>query len=199
MSALPSSFLERRRYYRIDDNVILNYRVIPPDQVEQTLAHFQEGIPERFDLTSAYATNDAAMAEALSRIRAEQPMVAFYLEALDRKLNLLARLAVSGGDDLSAQPTRRVNLSGGGITFGAEQEIPCGTILEMKLVIFPTYTGILAYGPVVHCHKETDTDARFPWQVAASFSHIRDADRDLLVRHTLHCQAAWLRQRQLAE
>jgi len=198
-STIPDT--ERRRYYRIDDNAMLSYQVVPPEQVERTLARFRTGPSDRFSLSASYVGNDIAMTETLSRIRAEQPLVATYLEGLERKMNLLAHLVMTMNDDFDDYPTRRVNLSGGGVAFDIEQKISAGTIIEIKLVLLPSYRGILTYGTAIHCQNDekNNHDPLFPWRVALSFSHIRETDRELIVRHVLHQQAVWLRQRHFDE
>ena len=198
----PSSEEERRHYYRIDDNALLTYRVIPPDQVEAVLTRFHIGGADHFSLSASYAGNDTAMTEALARVRSEYPTVAIYLEALERKMNLLAHMVMTMHDPFSEYPTRSLNLSGGGAAFDVEQEIPIDSIVEMKLVLLPKYNGVLAYGTVVHCqhHEEQDQrDTALPWRIAVNFSHIRERDREIITRHILHQQAAWLRKRRFGE
>ncbi|CAK0768325.1 PilZ domain-containing protein [Gammaproteobacteria bacterium] len=187
---------ERRRYYRIDDNAILSFKVIPTGQVIQAIGRFREGLPEYFSLAANFAVSDISMSEVLGRIRSEQPLIATYLDAVDQKLKLLAHLVMALDNDLSASSTQSVSLSGGGIAFDVNQEIPPGSTLEIKLILFPEYTGILTYGNVVQSFQN-NSSADAPWRVAVNFSSIRESDRDLIIRHVLHQQATWLRRRQL--
>jgi len=187
---------ERRRYYRIDDSTILSFKVIPAGQVTRAIGRFREGLPEYFSLAANFAVSDVSMSEILGRIRSEQPLVATYLDAVDRKLKLLAHLVMALDNDLATSPTQNVNLSGGGIAFDVDQEILIGSILEIKLILFPEYTGILTYGTIVQSSKNNASSGA-PWRVAVNFSSIRESDRDLIIRHVLHQQATWLRRRQL--
>ncbi len=193
------SVSDRRHYYRIDDNALLAYRVIPPDQVAFVLAQFHAGGSDHFSLSASYAGNDAEMVEALSSVRAEYPIVAVYLEALERKINLLAHMLMTTKDEFSEYPTRFLNLSGGGASFNVEQEIPERALMELKLVLLPKYNGILAYGTVIRCQAYAENEKTLPWRVAVAFSDIRESDRDIIVRHVLHKQAAQLRKRRVVE
>ncbi|CAK0739918.1 putative PilZ domain-containing protein [Gammaproteobacteria bacterium] len=204
MNTHPSSAIpdpERRRYYRVDDNAMLAYRIIPVDQVERTLARFREGPSDRFSLSATYIGNDTAMKESLAHIKAEQPAVASYLDALDRKMNLLANLVMTMNNDFEDYPSRRVNLSGGGVAFDIEHKVITGTVVEVKLILLPSYRGILAYGTVIHCKgdEQNANDPLFPWRMALNFAHIRETDREHIVRHVLHQQAVWLRHRHFEE
>ncbi len=197
-SVPPASGQDRRHYYRIDDNALLAYRVVPPDEVQTAITRFHVGGSDRFSLSANYAGNDTALVEALSRIRAEYPSVALYLEGMERKMNLLAHLVMTTNEDFSEYPTRSLGLSGGGAAFDVEQEIPVGAVIELKMVLLTRYNGILAYGTVVHCaphSEETLHDPHLPWRVAVNFSTIRERDRDTITRHVLHQQAARLRKR----
>lgn len=186
---------ERRDYYRIEDSAFLDYRIIPSEQLADTLSIFDQGATDYFNLNHNYLENEKIMTDSLARIHNDFPVIAAYLEALDRKINLLVPLFRSKNDEIETYPTRRINLSGGGIAFDAEQEIYLGAAVEIKLVLFPRYNGILAYGTVVYCVPIEQPQNNFAWRVALNFSHIREIDRDLIIRHVLQHQAAQLRRR----
>lgn len=59
-----------------------------------------------------------------------------------------------------------VNISGGGICFEANNDIPKGTMLalELKSTIFPS--SIIALGKAIWCHKEGEKDK---YEVGAEF------------------------------
>jgi hypothetical protein len=59
-----------------------------------------------------------------------------------------------------------VNISGGGICFESQNEIPKGTMLalELKSTIFPS--SIIALGKTIWCHKESGKDT---YEVGAEF------------------------------
>lgn len=180
----------RRAYYRIDDTVFLSYRIIP----EEELGRFMEKLQEEAENFYFSVKGDMVMAEAIASIRVSQPAIAIYLEALDRKINLLTHLVMNKHAGIEDYPPQQVNLSGGGIAFDVEQEIPIGTNIELKLVLLPRYNGILIRAIVVYCKRQENNNQKSSWRVALNFSHIRDIDRDLIIRHVLRKQAEWIRQ-----
>lgn len=70
-------------------------------------------------------------------------------------------------------------------------------MLEVKLLLLPTYTGILTYGTLVDCVEVEgeEADAEYPYRLRIDFSFMRESDRDALIRHVLLKQSEWLRAR----
>jgi hypothetical protein len=188
---------ERRRFYRIDDSVALTYRLVPEDDLQDILEGFEDGLPNRFTLHANFVATSHQMRKLLEQISDEAPHVGAYLEALNRKLDLLAKLIAVQSTEVPDRPTRRVNLSAGGMAFHAPDPLPRESTLEIKLVLFPSYIGILTYATVVDCHRDESAQADFPYRVGVDFTHIREPDREVLVRHVLRKQAAWLRELRL--
>ena len=91
------------------------------------------------------------------------------------------------------QPSKPVNLSAGGLALDAGESLEAGTEVEIKLLLLPSYTGIVAFGEVVGVEKAEENPA-YPHRLRINFSHIRDADRDALIRHILRRQGQILRQ-----
>ena len=100
------------------------------------------------------------------------------------------------------QPTKPVNLSAGGLALDSAETLDLGTQVEIKLLLLPSYTGVVAFGEVIGVVASEDNPA-YPHRLRINFSHIRDSDRDALIRHILRRQGEMLRRererRELAE
>jgi len=184
----PSAGAERREYFRVDDSVLLDYRLLgegePPDPGDR-----EE--PGRFTVMADFAAKSRHMHRLAHRIRRQSADLARYLELLDDKLNTLARLCVdqaTGDMDRSARP---VSLSAGGIRFRAGSALAAGALLELRMVLLPSRTGLMVRARVVHC-QPADPEGEFPYQVGVEFEDLREVDRELLVRHLLGRQARHL-------
>lgn len=180
---------ERRRFCRIDDGVILRYRMIAGNQVPTDIEQLDANLPNRLTLTSTFAATSRQMEPLLHKIREQSLEIAQYLRLLERKLDLVARAFLMQEIDVSQEPTCSVNLSAGGIGFYAETPIPVDTILEIELILLPAYTGILTYGRVVYRRHEPDTEPDLPYRVGVEFCKIREKDRELLAQHVLDKQS----------
>lgn len=188
---------ERRRFFRIEDAVHLGLRVVPQTEVDERLRQLEANKAYSFSLMTELNAIGQQVSAGLHRIEARDPDVADYLKAVDRKLDLIARAFLAEEVEIADQPARAVNLSGGGMAVHSRDPIEEGTVLEIKLLLLPSYTGILSYGTLVDCTplRGTEVDSDYPYLLRIDFSFMRDADRDALIRHVLLKQAEWLRLR----
>jgi hypothetical protein len=177
---------ERREYFRIDDEVVLQFRLIDADELEPLVQRIEAHVPDRFTAASSFAATSRQMAHVMHKVQHQSPELARCLQAIDQKLNLLARLFVSEEIDIEEQPTQEVIISAGGIAFRSRQEIGIGSLLEMRIVLFPSLIGILNISRVVDCERLDDNDGQFSWQITATYEHLRESDRELLVRHIMN-------------
>lgn len=180
----------RREYFRVDDSVVLDYRVISEQELPGLLDDLQRRLPTRFGAAAEFASTSRHMNRLLSKLRRISPDLVQYLEAVDNKLNTLARLFLLEELDPPRQAASEVNLSAGGIGFRARAALSAGALVELKLVLLPAYTGVLTVGRVVYCETCSAADSEFPYFVAIEFDRLRETDRELLVRHLLGRQSA---------
>ena len=190
---------ERREYFRIKDQVTLEYRAITEMEMESVLLRIRDEVPDRFTVAASFAGTSWQMKHLLQNLDGQSPELAQCLQALDKKLNLLAQLLVAEAVNTQGPCLREVSLSAGGLAFNAERELKPGDHLETRLVLFPSLTGILAVAEVVSCERRGDVNGGMPWRVAVEYRHIRESDRDLLVKHLLTRQAEMLRARREGE
>jgi hypothetical protein len=188
---------ERREYFRIDDEIALDYRLIDESETEALSERIHARVPDRFTVASSFTATSRQMAQALHKVQNQSPELVRCLQAIDQKLNMLAQLFVSEEMNIDQQPTREVNLSAGGLAFRSQHEISTGSLLEMRMVLFPTLIGILNLSRVIHCERVSDGNVQFPWQVAVNFEQLRESDRELLVRHVMAKQTRRLRSERL--
>ncbi len=185
---------ERREYFRIDDEIALDYRLTDEDEIDALSERIHARFPDRFTVASSFSATSRQMAQALHKVQSQSPELVRCLQSIDQKLNMLAQLFVSEEMHLDQQPTREVNLSAGGLAFRSQHEIRTGSLLEMRMVLFPSLVGILTLSRVIHCARINDGNVQFPWQVAVNFEQLRESDRELLVRHVMAKQTRQLRE-----
>jgi len=184
---------ERREYFRITDEIALDYRLVKEEDVDQLMERLQSHLVDRFTAASSFAATTRQMAHVIHKVQTDTPELARCLQALDNKLNMIAQLFVSEEMGLDDQPSRQVNLSAGGVAFRAQYEVPVGSLLELRMVLFPSMVGILTISRVIHCERTSDDDGQFPWQLAVEYEHLRETDRELLVRHIMSKETEQLR------
>jgi hypothetical protein len=125
--------------------------------------------------------------------------VADYLKALDEKITLLAQNFLADEAGLTGQAARSVNLSAGGLALDSRDPLQVGDQVEIKLLLLPSYTGVVALGEVIRISQSTEYPD-LPYRLHINFTHIRDSDRDALIGHILRRQGEMLRrERELRE
>lgn len=184
---------ERRKFFRIDDDIYLEYRRLEEDDYQQRLKqpagarHDSSGLALQLHSLTTQSSN------ILSQIRKRDPDIGQYLAIIDRKLELLSRALLGSQLGNISGPNTHVNLSGNGIAFLSAETLPRDSKLELRLMLFPGNTVINTLGRVVHCLTGRST-APHPYRIGVEFTHIAEIARDALVRHTLELQSARLRE-----
>ena len=189
---------DRRSFFRIDDTVRMSIRRVPREELESRLERLEHDLAGNFTVLSSLTAITAQMAAGLRRIENRDPDLAAYLRAIDQKIEVIGRAFIATEPELIAQTAVPVNLSAGGMCAGVEEHYEPGTDIEIRMLLFPSFTGLMIYGNVVECDPTGDADSGADYRYIAriEFSHIREQDRELLIRHLLRRQSDQLRDRQ---
>ncbi len=185
----PNSANERRRYFRVEDEIVLAYRPMASDELQES-EDARRRLADTFSLTANLDYLSQQSKTQLHRIQRSNPDVADYLETLEKKIDLVARALVMSHSEFVDQPTCHVNLSATGIAFDAREALKEGETLELKLVVPPSLAGIVVYGKVVYCQEKGGGGFR----VGVDFTGIQESDQEFLIRHVVKRQMAELRE-----
>jgi Flp pilus assembly secretin CpaC len=188
---------ERRRFFRIEDLIHLTFRQIDETELAYKVDLLDKGLVEQFMITSSLAAMTADMAATLRKIEVADPDVASYLKSLDRKIEMVGRAFMV--DEVNAQGHKAapVNLSASGIAFQTETPLHIGSNIEIKMMLMPSSAGIMTYGKVIGNDRVEDAGGVHN-QARVDFTHLREEDRDLLIRHVIRKQGDMLRERRIA-
>lgn len=180
---------DRREFFRIDDSIQVSYRAIDADELHPLLETLERGGNGNFTIMTRMQAISQHLAASLHRIEQCDPDVADYLKALDEKITLLGQSLLAQESEMI---TRQVNLSAGGLALDSVETLEVGRQVEIKLLMLPSCTGVLAYGEVVGV-TESAENSEYAYRLRINFTHIRDLDRDALIRHILRRQGQMLR------
>ncbi|PLX60199.1 hypothetical protein [Sedimenticola selenatireducens] len=142
---------ERRQFFRIDDSLSLSYRQVSSDRLAASIECLENEIDSDFTVVSSLAAVSQEMMGTLNKIESSRPEIAAYLKSLDRKIDILGRALMAQTTELLKQPAQAVNLSATGISFQVSEFIQQGSTLELKLLLTPSYAGILSFVEVIGC------------------------------------------------
>lgn len=191
---VASDDAERRAFFRVDDSVSLSYHVISRDELDNRKSLIEMEHEGNFTVMSSIASINQNMAGIMHRIEGGDPDIAAYLKAINSKIDILGRALLSNGSELATQPAQPVNISASGLAFYSSDPVEKGSLLELKLLLMSSFTGIITFGEVVGCDAVDDADG-YSHFIRLSFMHMREQDRDLLIRHVIKRQSEFLRRR----
>lgn len=185
---------ERRRYFRIDDEVNLSYVKVEEGDTNE-LSRVSENILNSYSLTTALDMLSQESAGLLHRLERSQPDLADYLRVINNKIDLLAQAIVLQNGDLEERQTRNVNLSAAGLAFESEEALDESSFLEIKMTLVSCMAVIVTYGRVVYCKPNPNPAAAsaFPYMVGVDYVNMKEQDREVLIKHVLKKQLQQIR------
>jgi hypothetical protein len=181
---------ERREWIRIDDRVLMEYRVLTETgtvvPVEATST-----TPEMISAAVTKPTADLLARTGESLI--DSPVLPWIMK-VDYLLEvILNSLATSQPSSVTMARPTDVNLSGGGVGFVSPQEFAAGDQLAIKLIL-PPFILIQTLAKVIRSVPQADGQG---FAIATEFVDLKADDQEHLIRHILHAQAERLRLRRL--
>ena len=195
VTAAEDAASERRRYFRIKDQVALKCQILSEEEYADAVADMPESQPGLLSLANTFAASTRQIAPTVRRMRELHPELCRYLGMVNEKLDMLARAFSLAESDMASWPMQSICLSAGGIEFEAQAPLPIGTRVKVKLVLFPSLVHIVALAIVVRdrCCRNEEIMQR----VAVEFTDIAEDDRELLIQHIVHRESRRLRARRV--
>jgi hypothetical protein len=192
MNTNNTSAEERRRFFRIDDEVNLFYQKMDEKLVLEP-SHLSDTILSNCSLSAALDMVSQDSTLLLSRLERNQPDVADYLKIIETKIDLIAQAIMLQGGQFKENATRNANLSAAGIAFEVEEQLEPGDFLEIKMLLVHCMAVIVAYGKVVYCKNSLLGDSQYPYLVGVDYVNMKDQDREMLIKHVVKKQLQQLR------
>jgi hypothetical protein len=170
---------ERRRFFRIDDTVGLKAERIDPKEVEEKIEHFRQN-KHQYAMLNDYNFQLEQHQADLRKITERMPELGRYLKMLQQQIDRLTEQLLPD-DQQFVDRELPVNISAQGIAFYSSESADPGDVIELHLKLHPSQHRIMVLARVIHC--ESDRKHPGQYRIALDFEHIREADRELLVKH----------------
>ena len=180
---------ERRRFFRLDDEICLEYDLISEEayaNAENELAQIEQSA---FSLSADFATLSFEYNLTLNNIKSTHPDIGQYFDLLNRKLDALSRHLLDDETPCDEATKQLVNISASGIAFDSTKELKDKQPLRLRIILLPEKIGIVVFGRVCFSNKKNKH------RVSVDFEHIRNGDQELMIKHNLNKQMHALRQR----
>ncbi|MCT6699702.1 PilZ domain-containing protein [Rheinheimera sp. 4Y26] len=196
-------------YFSIEQSVLANIRPLSqslPDEQE-----FLQMIPEPFLMASEQAVLDRSALKALSKLGELAEELAAYLKTQAKKLDMMMRYVLMQQDDANYRQHTH-SFGGSALNFISTAPLPEGQTLEVKLFltgadgavyflatvleneVYQSAEPDIEVSAIAAQHQPSATQSP-AYLVRAAVSRIRDEDREVLVRATLHEQSRQLKRK----
>jgi hypothetical protein len=189
MNDAKARTFERRKYYRINDVVLLRYEEMSDEASDSPQRGDTGGL--EISTGSLLAEIDRELNQAINTVWREHPVTAQALGLLNRKISVIAAQALEYEEaGVHSYDNTMVNLSGCGIAFEAREALHPGARLQLSIILKPSQITLSIAGKVVSCEDRLSSSA-MPYWVRVDFDDDLAA-QEQLIQHVVQKQGALL-------
>ncbi|WP_271273978.1 PilZ domain-containing protein [Aliamphritea hakodatensis] len=178
---------ERREYYRISENVSLDFQVISEQEMQASSLPTQFKVSPFFTLLSQLQELDTDTTHLLRKIAQKDPAMGTFLEVTTNKIDAIAKTIASHGIEFDDIQTQEINLSEGGLSFDTQRQVNSGEYLALKLVFQEACIGLLLYGKVLYSTANEDDSGSS--NIGIQFFRMPESSRMIIARHIIALQS----------
>ncbi|MCP4387085.1 MAG: PilZ domain-containing protein [Gammaproteobacteria bacterium] len=171
---------ERRRYYRIEEEIIFSLARIDDSDIDERLEDFwsnEHAISTRNDFNyqiSQHLTDR-------HKIEDKMPELGRYLSVLEKQIDLLTEKLLLD-DDEQPMKKRKSNLSAQGISYFDNEAAQQDDRVELKLKLLPSGLRLVIIARVVLVETDTGQNPG-EYKISLDFEHLHEDDREILIKH----------------
>ncbi|MBS3796894.1 PilZ domain-containing protein [Pseudoalteromonas sp. BDTF-M6] len=176
-------------FFQVQESIDVVVEAITPAQLPDDSDALERDIPPLFRLANEVNTLEQSALRPLRLLGETASELAQYLSLQSRKIDLiLSHILMQENAD---HPSERAHSYGGsGFTLWRESALERGQPLRCKLFLEHEAAAIYCYGEVIDISSSAQG---FVHQIL--FTLVREQDRELLVRASLHAQTRQLKKR----
>jgi len=182
-------------FFSINHNFNVNVADID-NQSLPSFEQFMQKMPLPFKIAGDIAHIDQAALRPLQGISSNAAgQLIEYLHHQTQKIDLLIGYII-GQQDLEEHRFQGINFGGGGLIFHSNKPFKLGQMLELKVFLENNSTAVYCMGEVIDTNTNNDDEVT-PikskiYEVKVTFHYIKEDDREILVRTSLHEQSKQL-------
>jgi len=169
---------ERRRYYRIDDEVMLALAPLDDGVVDERLEDFWSN-EHAFSIRNDYNYQIAQHIADRHKIESKMPELTRYLSVLEKQIDRLTDMVIVDDDDV-LMLKKDANLSAQGISYSSDEAPRQDGLAELRLKLLPSGLRLVIIARVVLVETDADSEQH---KISLDFEHLHEADREILIKH----------------
>ena len=170
---------ERRRYFRIEDQVAMSVQPLADGNIDARLKDFWEN-QHAFSIRNNYNFQIEQHIADFNKIENRMPELARYLSVLEKQIDRITGSLIDDGFDQSLAE-KRASLSAQGLAWHDRLAVSADTLVELNLKLLPSGFRLVIIARVVKV--DSDSDHVDGSRISLDFEHIHEADREILIKH----------------
>ena len=184
---------ERRRYFRITDQVAISYRLL--SETDNVITGVNINAP-----AALIVQLENQITASLETMRSIQPQVHEVLELFNRKINLILSLDDTLSEPIAEREKRpnQVNISACGIAFPTPEKFKPNDRILLDLTLFPSNLCLKLIAVVIGSDELPESIGEDNYMVRADFIDITSNVQEALVQHIIKRQTLLLKERRVA-
>lgn len=176
-------------YFSIQHRLAVNLIPLPEGSPLPDLDQLEAELPEPFRLSNSIAHLEAGSHRTLRSLSDElQPLVEI-INQQSQKINVLLGFVLSLQDE-ACHRHHTERFGAGGLTLCSSLPLVPQQLVQLKIFLQEEAAAIFCYGRVTEVNPEGEQQ-----RIQLAFAQIRDEDRELLIRASLHVQSKQLKLR----
>tara|TARA_B110000881_G_scaffold215464_1_gene229535 strand:- start:152 stop:793 length:642 start_codon:yes stop_codon:yes gene_type:complete len=175
-------------YFSIDYNFTVNVSSLIGEL--PSYDEFMQQMPLPFKIASDIVSLDQSALQPLQALSGVANQLVDYLQYQNKKVDLLIGYIISQENN-PAQSAQGIKIGGGGIVFTSNKSYQLGEKLPLKIFLKDDSLGVYCLSEIVEI-SETNTADNTVFSYKVIFHYIREDDREILVRCSLHEQSKQL-------
>lgn len=174
-------------YFSVEHAININVNPHPAPLPDEPT--FVSLIPEPFLLATQTTSLNLSALRSLNRLGELAEELANYLQQQAKKMDLLLHYLLQQQDSADCRFIT-TSYGGSGCSYLAQQPVRPLDLLQLKLFFADDNGAVFCFAQVLSCEPADDK-----WLVKVVFVRIRDEDRELIVRASLHQQSRQLKRK----
>lgn len=178
---------EKRRYFRIDETIGINYERIDHKDLEN-----KKNQDLVADIYSLVTEQDERIDKLLSEIADENPKVGELIMIFNQKIERIVNQLLIKSELVNrvARKVREVNISACGMAFINDEPIEIGERLQLEMTLYPSETKIQTLARVISADV-TENNGFYYWRL--DFYAMNVSSQELLIQHIVKSQSIQLK------
>jgi len=172
-------------FFSIEHNFSINILPLELTKVA-SFEQFLADMPTPFKMASDMKSIDQSALRPLQALSGVAGQLVEFLNHQSEKIDLLISYILSQQDD-EEHRYQGIKFGGGGLLFTANKAFKLAQLLEMKIFLLNQSCAVYCYGEVIEIQQDDDF-----YLHKVIFYFIREDDREILVRNSLHAQSKQL-------